>query len=146
MITDIECRSEIGPGLDRSKLNAYWAEYFSFANDAPHLHALTESHLQAAIDAKRGQPNPYLDSQQTISEILTKFGSQHNFHRQFNEIFATAKPSHVLGMHLYELVSRDRDWWVYFPTKPAGHVFPHATYFMPRDDVRYLRLIRRHTS
>lgn len=146
MITDIECRSEIGPDLDRSKLNAYWAEYFSFVNDAPHLHALAVSGLQAAIDAARGQSRPYLDSQQVISGILTKFGSQHNFHRQFNELFATSKPSQVLGMQLYELVARDAEWWVYFPTQHAGHAFPHATYFMSRDDARYQRLVQRHAA
>lgn len=142
MITDIECRSEIGPDLDRSKLNAYWSEYSSFLNYAPMLHALAESQLQAAIEAARQQPRPYLDSQQVISEILTTFGSKHNFHRQFNELFATAKPSQVLGMHLYALVARDPDWWVYFPTQHAGHAFPHATYFMPRNDSRYEHLVR----
>lgn len=146
MITDIECRSEIGPDLDRRKLNDYWNEYFSFLNDAPHLHALAESRLQAAVGAARQQPRPYLDSQQIIAEILITFGAQHNFHRQFNEFFATAKPSQVLGMHLYELVARDRDWWVYFPTQHAGHTFPHATYFMSRGDTRYEHLVRRHTE
>lgn len=146
MITDIECRSEIGPHLDRSKLNPYWAEYFDFVRDAPRLHALSETALQAAIDAARSQERPYIDSQQVITEILTRFGSQHNFHRQFNELFATAKPSQVLGMHLYDLVTRDSDWWVYFPTQHAGHAFPHATYFMPREDARYQRLVRRHAA
>ncbi|MBG9390085.1 hypothetical protein [Caenimonas aquaedulcis] len=146
MITDIECRSEIGPELDRAKLNPYWAEYFAFVQDARSLHALAESALQGAIDAARGQPRPYIDSQQVISEILTRFGSQHNFHRQFNEAFAAAKPSQVLGMHLYELVARDSDWWVYFPTQHVGHAFPHATYFMPKEDARFQRLLRRHAA
>lgn len=146
MITDIECRSEIGPDLDRSKLNTYWTEYFGFVRDAPRLHALSEGALQTVIDAARIQVRPYINSQQAISQILTSFGSQHNFHRQFNELFATAKPSQVLGMQLYELVTRDNEWWVYFPTKHAGHAFPHATYFMPKEDMRYQRLVRRHAA
>ncbi len=144
MITDIECRSEVGPDLDRTKLNSYWAEYFAFVQDAPRLHALAEEALQATIDAARDQPSPFIDSQRVISEILTRFGSQHNFHRQFNELFAIAKPPQVLGMHLYELVARAPDFWVYFPTQHAGHAFPHATYFMPGEDTRYQRLVRRH--
>lgn len=146
MITDIEFRSEIGPDLDHSKLNTYWSEYFGFVRDAPHLHTLSEVALQVVIDAARTQTRPYIDSQRAIAEILTGFGSLHNFHRQFNEIFATAKPSQVLGMQLYELVTRDSEWWVYFPTKHAGHAFQHATYFMPREDVRYQRLVRRHAA
>lgn len=144
MITDIECRSEIGPDLDRSKLNAYWSEYFAFSSGAPELHALAETELLAALDKARSQNRPFLDAQQAISEILTAFGTRHNFHRQFNEHFATFKPSQVLGMQLYALVARDDTWWVYMPTQHAGHAFPHATYFIPHGDSRYQRLVRRH--
>jgi hypothetical protein len=146
MITDIEFRSEIGPDLDRSKLNSYWAEYFSFLQDAPHLHSLSEAELQKVINISRIQARPYIDSQRAISEILNSFGTKHNFHRQFNEIFATAKPSQVLGMQLYELVAQDHEWWVYFPTKHTGHAFPHATYFMPKQDAHYQNLVRRHMA
>ncbi|ROZ78771.1 hypothetical protein [Ramlibacter sp. WS9] len=143
MITDIECRSEIGPSLDRAKLKPYWQEYFDFSREAPELHALTQAAFQAALDGVRTQARPFLDAQQAISEILTRFGAQHNFHRQFNERF-DSKPSQVLGMQLYEVVTGDSDWWVYLPTQHSGHAFPHATYFMPRDDVRYECLVRSH--
>ncbi len=146
MITDIKFRSEIGPDLDHEKLKTYWSEYFNFLRYAPHLHTLSKTAFQTVINAARIQESPYIDSQKAISEILTGFGSQHNFHRQFNELFATAKPSQVLGMQLYELVARDNEWWVYFPTKHAGHVFSHATYFMPKQDVRYQLLVRRDTA
>ena len=146
MITDIECRSEIGPDLDRTVLKPYWGEYFEYVRDAPQLHRLSESALGTKLDGARSQPRPFLDAQQAISEILTEFGSKHNFHRQFNELFATYKPSQILGMQLYELVTRDGAWWVYFPTQHVGHAFPHATYFMPRDDARYIRLLRRHAA
>lgn len=145
MITDIECRSEIGPGLDRSKLNSYWQQYFEFARDAPELRALSETALTAALNDVRARPAPYLDAQQAISGILTRFGSQHNFHRQFNERFGS-KPSQVLGMQLYEIVALDSDWWVYLPTQHADHIFPHATYFMPRNDAKYVRLLQRHAA
>ncbi len=145
MITDIECRSEIGPDLDRSKLKPYWQEYFDFVRDAPHLHSLSEEALKTALNEARVQPRPFLDAQQAISGILTRFGSQHSFHRQFNERF-DSKPSQVLGMQLYEIVTRDSDWWVYLPTQHVGHAFPHATYFMPRDDPKYVRLLRRHAA
>lgn len=145
MITDIECRSEIGPDLDRSKLKPYWQEYFEFVRDAPELHTLAESALTIALNEARAKARPFLDSQQAISEILTRFGSLHNFHRQFNERFGS-KPSQVLGMHLYEIVARDSDWWVYLPTQHIGHAFPHATYFMPREDAKYIRLLHRHAA
>lgn len=90
----------------------------------------------------RIQARPFLDAQQAISKILTGFGSQHNFHRQFNERF-DSKPSQVLGMQLYELVAGDSEWWVFLPTQHTGHAFPHATYFIPRDDDRYVRLVHR---
>ena len=142
IITDIECRSEIGPNLDRSKLKPYWQEYFDFARNAPELHALSNAALRSALIDVRAQPRPFLDAQQAISEILTRFGSQHNFHRQFNERF-DSKPSQVLGMQLYEIVALDSDWWVYLPTQHVGHLFPHATYFMPHDDAKYVRLLQR---
>ncbi|CAG9172616.1 hypothetical protein LMG23992_02281 [Cupriavidus laharis] len=144
MITDIECRSEVGPDLDRAILKPYWSEYFSFASDAPDLHARSENALRAEIDRARVMVSPYLDAQQAVSRILTAFGSTHNFHRQFNERFAS-RPSQVLGMQLYELVARDDEWWIYFPTQHAGHVFPHATYFIRRADSRYISLMRRNS-
>jgi hypothetical protein len=145
MITDIECRSEIGPDLDSSKLNSYWQQYFDFLRDAAELHALSEAALTSALNGVRAQSRPFLDAQRAISGILTRFGSQHNFHRQFNERF-DSKPSQVLGMQLYEIVARDSDWWVYLPTQHAGHAFPHATYFMPRGDTKYVRLLQRHAT
>jgi hypothetical protein len=145
MITDIDCRSEIGPDLDRSKLKPYWQQYFDFVRDAPGLHALSEAALTDVLSEARVKPRPFLDSQQVISEILTRFGFQHNFHRQFNELF-DSKPSQVLGMQLYEIVAVDSDWWVYLPTQHVGHAFPHATYFMPRSDAKYVRLLRRHAA
>jgi len=145
MITDIECRSEIGPDLDRSKLKPYWQEYFDFVRTAPELHALSEAALLSALNDARTQLSPFLDAQRAISEILTRFASQHNFHRQFNELFGS-KPSQVLGMQLYEVVTRDSDWWVYLPTQHMGHAFPHATYFIPRDDMKYIRLLQRRAN
>lgn len=142
MITDIECRSEIGPDLNHSKLKPYWQEYFDFVRNAPDLHSLSEAALIKALNDARTQSRPFLDAQQGIGNIRTRFGSQHNFHRQFNERF-DSKPSQVLGMQLYAIVARDSDWWVYLPTQHLGHAFPHATYFMPRDDAKYVRLLQR---
>jgi hypothetical protein len=92
MVTDIECRSEIGPDLDHSKLKPYWQEYFDFVRNAPELHSLSAAALASALNDARTQPRPFVDAQQAIGEILTRFGPQHNFHRQFSERF-DSKPS-----------------------------------------------------
>lgn len=122
MITDIKCRSEIGPDLDSSKLNSYWQQHFDFLRDAAELHALSEAALTSALNGVRVQSRPFLDAQRAISGIFARFRSQHNFHRQFNERF-DSKPSQVLGIQPYEIVARDSDCWVYLPTQYAGHAF-----------------------
>jgi hypothetical protein len=66
MITDIECRSEIGPDLDSTKLNPYWQQYFDFLRDAAELHALSEAALTSALNGVRAQSRPFLDAQRAI--------------------------------------------------------------------------------
>jgi hypothetical protein len=144
MITDINYRSVIGPNLRSGNLNPYWNEYFSYEHDAPELHSLTSAELDAEVDRAQALQRPFLDSQQAISRILTALGSRHNFHRQFNEAFPAFKPGQVLGMQLYSLVARHMLYSVYHPTQHAGHLFPHATYFIPAGDARYERLVRQH--
>jgi hypothetical protein len=137
MITDIDLRSTNGPDLRRTKLKEYWNEYFAYEREAPELHGITEAALNGELDRARTMPRPFLDAQQAISRILTELGSRHNFHRQFNEAFPNFKPSQILGMQLYALVLRDATYWVYHPTQHSGHLFPHATYFIPAGEARY---------
>lgn len=146
MITDVEFRSEIGPDLRAEKLKPYWNEYFSFEREASDLHRITERELSAELEAARNSPRPFLDSQQAISKILTALGARHNFHRQFNERFPDFKPGQVLGMQLYALVARDATFWVYHPTQHAGHLFPHATYFIPNESAEFNRFLAQHRA
>lgn len=141
MITDPQLKSKIGPELDRSKLNSYWAEYFRYENEAPALCLLSKAALEAAIDHARGGRAPHLDAQQAISEILTDFGTKHNFHRQFNELFPF-KPAQILGMQLYSLMVADSEWWIYIQTQHQGHAFPHATYFQSPGNLEYLNFVQ----
>lgn len=144
MITDVEFHSTIGPDLRTQELKAYWNEYFSFERDGPELHRIAECELSSELDQARISFRPFLDSQQAISRILTDLGSRHNFHRQFNEMFPHFKPGQVLGMQLYALVARDPVFWVYHPTQHSGHMFPHATYFIPNDNPEYDRFVSQH--
>lgn len=131
MITDVEGRSSIGPVLRPQVLKPYWREYFRFCREAPELHQLVEAELVIEVENARGQARPFLDSQQAISRVLTKLGPTSRFHRQFSERFPDLKPNQVLGMHLYKLVAAAEDTWVYTPIQHPGHMFPHATYFIP---------------
>ena len=131
MITDIEQRSQIGPDLRTEKLEPYWQEYFTFRDRAHELHQIIESEFILEIDQVRSQPRPFLDSQQIINRVLTKLGPSSNFHRQFSEQFPELKPNQVLGMQLYALVAADAETWVYTPIQHPGHMFPHASYFLP---------------
>ena len=85
------------------------------------------------VERARNIDRPFIDSQQVISKILTEFGSQHLCHRQFKEQLTDLHPNQILGMHLYDIMISDGDTWVYTETQHAGHMFPHATYFMPRN-------------
>ena len=141
MITDLNFRSNIGQNLRTQHLEPHWNEYFAFEEQTPTLHQLVESEFASELDRERAKPRPFIDAQRLISNILTDFGSRHNFHRQFNEAHQHFKPGPVLGMQLYALVARDRSYWVYFPTKHSGHLFPHATYFIPTGDPGYVRFL-----
>jgi hypothetical protein len=111
VITDINCRSDIGPDLRTEKLNPYWNEYFAFERETPELHRITEIELNADIERARTSERPFLDFQQAISKILTDLGARHNFHRQLNEVHQNAKAGQVLGMQLYSLVVRNAATW-----------------------------------
>lgn len=145
MITDPQFKSKIGPDLDESKLKTYWQEYFRYQREATDLHNLSEQALKQAIENARHRRSPYLDAQQAISQILTEFGSMHNFHRQFNERFPF-KPAQILGMQLYSLVAADGDWWIYTETQHHGHAFPHAAYFMSPDNQEYVRFVQQQSA
>lgn len=114
----------------RDHLEPYWSAYFSFERKTS-LHSITEKLLLEAVEEARTMERPFIDSQQIIGKILTDLGSTHNFHRQFNESLPELKPNYVLGMQLYRIMVEDADVWVYHETRHPGHVFPHATYFIP---------------
>jgi hypothetical protein len=131
VITDINMRSNIGPGLRQENLEPYWAQYFAFRDDTPALHATAERELRLEVENARGQARPFVDSQQAISRVLTKLGPTATFHRQFREQHPDSHPNQVLGMQLYALIAADNDTWVFTPIHHAGHMFPHASYFLP---------------
>lgn len=141
MITDSLFKSTIGPDLDQKKLKPYWNEYFRYEQEAQLLHQLSGDALKAKIEMALISRNPYLDSQQVISRVLTDFGSTHSFHRQFNELFPF-KPAQILGMQLYAIIAADDDWWIYIETQHAGHLFPHANYFMSTENAEYVAFVR----
>jgi hypothetical protein len=143
MLTGIEYRNPIGPDLRRTSLEPYWAQYFDYEASAPNLHAVTEAELQREVEQARGMEQPYLDSQQAISRILTALGPRHSFHRQFNERFPDYRPHQVLGMQLYAMMARDETLWVYTQTQHRGHMFPHSVYFIPVQDAQYRSLAQR---
>ena len=127
MITNINCKSPISE-LDRTKLPQYWTKYFEYEVDEE-LYNLTKNELIKAIEAEKEKDKPYVDSQIVISDILTRFGEKHIFHRQFREKHANSDSGQVLGMQLYHIMLKDNDVWVYCDTKKSGHLFSHATYF-----------------
>ena len=131
MITDIEQRS-VRQELNRDTLADYWQGYFEYQEHAPGLYQLAAEGLSGKINNIRNIERPFVDSQQIIGELLTEFGSTHNFHRQFREQLPNLHPNQILGMHLYDIIIQDEGTWIYTETQHQGHQFPHATYFMPR--------------
>lgn len=140
MITNIDFSSRIGPELRQQHLKDYWNEYFLFRDDAPLLHEIIEAELVRELEAAEPQASPFIDSQQSISRILTNLGAKHTFHRQFSESFPELRKEQIMGMQLYRIIAEDDQYWVYSPTQHAGHLFPHATYFIPRENPAYVRL------
>jgi hypothetical protein len=130
MITDIEQRN-LRNQLNHETLADYWQGYFHYRDRAVELHQLAQESLLAEVEKARIMERPFIDSQQVINRILTKFGSIHRFHRQFREQLPDLHPNQILGMHLYDIMINDEDTWVYTETQHAGHLFPHATYFIP---------------
>ncbi len=127
MITDIN-RQTIISELNRVNLPLYWIKYAEYEVDNE-LFNLSNSVLIQAIETEKKMDRPYIDSQILLNSVLTEFGMNHNFHRQFRERHANSNSGQVLGMQLYHLMIKDSDVWVYCETQQSGHLFPHATYF-----------------
>lgn len=137
MITNPTFTSRIGPDLNVAKLAPYWNEYFRYRDEATDLHSKAAERLDEAIVEARARTSPFLDAQQTISRILTAFGSTHDFHRQFGERFPF-RPAQTIGMQLYAMLTAEQnDWWVFMETQHAGHRYPHGVYFMPWQSAEY---------
>ncbi|MDR3583793.1 MAG: hypothetical protein P4L59_00530 [Desulfosporosinus sp.] len=115
--------------FDRSKLYSYWNEFFVYENSS--LAAITEKELKDEIASQKYKSKPFIDSQQIINIILTRLSKRHKFHEHFHEQFPGANGSSILGMQLYTLILKDDKDWCYFITKHPGHLFAHATYFIP---------------
>lgn len=127
MITDINHKSILSD-LDKKNLPSYWSSYFEYENDIE-LYNLTQNELISEISEQKSKEKPFIDSQITISNILTKFGAKHCFHRLFHERHQNSDSGQVLGMQLYYLMLKDANTWVYCEITKRGHKFPHATYF-----------------
>jgi len=128
MITDINGKSEIRV-LNRATLPEYWGQYFLYERDNE-LYNLTKEEFLKEIESVKKTEKPFIDSQIVISNMLTKLGKRHSFHRQFNERFPNLHKEQVLGMQLYKIMVDDSDIWVYLETQHSGHLFSHATYFI----------------
>jgi hypothetical protein len=127
MITGID-RKSVTKELKREKLPEYWGQFFSYEADSE-LFDLTKNEFIKEIAVQKKNPKPFIDSQITISKILSNFGNKHIFHRKFNEKHSGLHKEQVLGMQLYTLLLEDDDLWIYHETQHSGHLFPHATYF-----------------
>lgn len=131
MLTDINSK-KIRDQLNLKTLADYWLGYFRYRDNSTELYTLAQARLLEQVETIRDSRRPYIDSQQVIGQVLTDFGSQHNFHRQFGEQLLGLHPNQILGMHLYDIMINDTDIWVYTETQHPGHLFPHATYFIPQ--------------
>ena len=127
MITDIN-KKLTRTTLEKANLKEYWEQYFIYEEDKS-LSPLTEEEFLKEIELIKKTEKPYIDSQILISNMLTKLGNKHTFHRQFNERFPELHKEQVLGMQLYKIMLEDNETWIYCETKGKGHLFPHATYF-----------------
>lgn len=127
MIQNINTKSILS-NLDKTKLPSYWNEYFQYEKDV-HLSSLTRNFLIEEIEKEKTKEKPYIDSQVLISNLLTSFGANHSFHRQFREKFPLFYSGKILGMQLYHIIVHDNDIWTYINTRKTDHLFPHATYF-----------------
>ena len=117
--------------FNRDNVEQHWGAYFAFEGNAP-LHSIPEELLLAVVEGARSKESPFIDSQRVVGKILTDLGGTHKFHRQFNETFPDLKPNYVLGMQLYRIMVEDKDAWVYYETRHPGHMYSHATYFIPK--------------
>ena len=132
MITDIK-QKNITNQLNKETLADYWKGYFQYQDKAVELYQLAKIKLIEAVEKSRITERPFIDSQQIIGKILADFSNQHCFHRQFREQLPVLYPNQILGMQLYDIMVNDKDVWIYTETHHAGHLFPHATYFIPPD-------------
>jgi len=130
MITDPENKT-VRSTLNRSNLADYWGGYFTYQRVAPDLHSLTEAELTREVDSCKSKERPFVDSQVVINQVLTRLGANHIFHRQFSERFPDLHREQILGMQLYTIMLKDELTWVFIETQHQGHLFPHATYFIP---------------
>lgn len=133
MLTDIN-QKNTRDKLNVKNLAEYWQGYFSYRDNSNDLYELAHRRLVEQVERIKTSNRPYIDSQQVIGQILTDFGNQHNFHRQFREQHPGLHPNQILGMHLYDIMINDDEVWVYTETQHPGHLFPHATYFVPRNN------------
>ncbi|WPD22989.1 MAG: hypothetical protein SD837_00200 [Candidatus Electrothrix scaldis] len=132
MITDME-RRNTKDRLNQETLPDYWRGYFRYRDNANELYQLAQESLEREVENARGRDRPFIDSQQSIGRILNEFSSQHQFHRQFREQLPDLHSNLILGMHLYDIMINDEDTWIYTETQHRGHLFPHATYFIPKN-------------
>jgi len=119
--------------FDRSELYSYWNGFFIYENSS--LITITEKEFNEEIAVEKRKAKPFIDSQQIINIILMRLSRRQNFHELFHELFHDQLPEanegSILGMQLYTLILKDDKDWCYFVPKHPGHLFAHATYFIP---------------
>jgi hypothetical protein len=127
MITDTDRKSNITL-LERAKLPIHWQDYFEYeTNDE--LSNLTKNEFHKIINNEKSKAKPIINSQIIIAELLTKFGKEHNFHRQFRENFPNMNSAQILGMQLYDIIVQDNDIWTIIKQSEKNHLFSHTIYF-----------------
>ena len=127
MITGIDGKS-VTKELKRENLPDHWGQYFLYEKDTE-LSELAKNEFLEEISERKKDDKPFIDSQRTISKMLTGFGEKHIFHRKFNERHSDLHKEQVLGMQLYKILVEDNDLWIYNEIQRDGQLYPHATYF-----------------
>ena len=127
MITNIEENSMITE-LDINNLPIYWREYLEYDKNKE-LSDLTKSTFCKIIDMERIKDKPLINSKIIISNMLSEFMKQNNFHKEFKVNFSSLNSSQILGMQLYHILIQDKEIWKIHKLIEKNNLFPYSIYF-----------------
>jgi hypothetical protein len=130
MLQDINGKILSKP-YSKSKIETHWSNFLRYEREKS-LSDLTKTSLTELIKIKKAEPKPYIDSAILISELLTEFGKNNQFHRRFNEIFPDLTSGSILGMQLYILLIDDTALWTFVKSKKTDHLYSNSSYFIEK--------------